>query len=74
MYLYHFLIVLIIFDSQCRTCCGICPTSDEQQLLDEEPEEIPYTQIFEIERKKRQMIMMSSRDTSKKNNTAAVSS
>ena len=43
-------------DEQCRTCCGGCPTEAEStsaKELDDEPEEIPYTRVFEMEKKKR---------------------
>uniref|UniRef100_A0A7S3L676 Uncharacterized protein n=1 Tax=Amphora coffeiformis TaxID=265554 RepID=A0A7S3L676_9STRA len=41
----------------CRTCCGGCPTDAESRSakeLDDEPEEIPYTRVFEMEKKKRE--------------------
>ena len=46
---------------QCRTCCGWCPTDAEKQNSSqpvpthEEPEEIPYSRVFELEQKKRQL-------------------
>ena len=42
-------------DLQCRTCCGWCPTNAEagNTQIDNEPEEIPYARVFEMEKKKR---------------------
>jgi hypothetical protein len=43
---------------QCRTCCGWCPTDAEGGTppVDDEPEEIPYARVFEMEKKKREKL------------------
>jgi len=43
---------------QCRTCCGWCPTEAEKGSTKNphpEPEEIPYTRVFQMEKKKREL-------------------